>query len=1275
MIELVYGNRTENLLEKLAADLEIKSPGTSLLQPIEIITPNRNMQTWIRLNLAQKLGIAANLHFSYLETYLGGLIEKTCPHLYSLANHDTITGAILAVFENEELLKKIPLKPLRQYLFETFKSEEQSVPPVVNPLELRQTGQGPELKKVQLATRLAGLFQEYTFSRPEMTALWRGDRRGEKHFKPALLKCSENLTSHENFGQTASWQKALWREVFGEEGILDTHPPATGGRWITLDEALLDDELFESFKARGLPTIYVFGVSYVARLFQMLFARLGQVGELKLYVLNPCAEFWEDMETHRELFRRLHIETTLSRCTKKTEPVNEDGEDPFGLLKEENHALSYWGRPGREHIRMMNELTECDFTEAFSDPLSDGANLLPLLQQDILMRAERLIGKKILPTQEKAAEPLAPGDTLKLICAPSVRRETQWVAEEIWRLVEASPGSKTEARLRFSDIAVIVNSAEKDIYLPRIEAAFKACHSLPCSVSDLPATADSNLLETFSLLLRLPFGRFSRAEMLALITRPAITGNFDALKEADITDLAARLNIFFGADRADHQNTYIDEDVFNWDQAVRRLALGAMMTGDKSGENRIFTADEGRWLVEEVSGSAKEKALEFNMLVRSLLTDTRFIAEEEGSLSDWALYFRELAEKYLTITSSADDGQLMRLAQTLARLENFDFGRPVKGKTAAELSLRLLGSLGGFRGQYLAEGVVVSSFLPMRAIPFKVIFLLGLGESLFPALKQRDALDLRSAFRLAGDVNPAERDRYMFLETLLCARQKLYISYVGRDEQTGDSLEPSAVVQELKDILKKGYLGKEGLSEITISPPLRRHDEVLAGENVFSDEAQEEAQIKKLSESWQKAGGNEPAALADGLSAANLTPLFKTITEPEKRAELTKILKLTETEPLELKTPPVVLKEEVSASTPEKQISLSVYQLKQFLLCPLQGWAKTMLNLPEEDDEEEGFLVEEEDFAPDRRTETHLLKSIYSQQSTGGGRQNLYRDTALLYRLQGRLPQGSLSQIYEKQHLEIFKGWTSALNRALPEKSTEELARLFPLKRVRFGHTPWPGEGEITLNPLEVELTPPLSCPGQKPFKVRLTGLSELLSPDQSVSLRLAAGKPPEGKDLYSVGRIFRHLLHGLVDQALLAAAAPEAQAKTEAICLFAQNADTAGFRKLKLKRPEKEAVYAWLSDLLSDLFFKTHAYLLPIEAVSFEYYKHCKDSPYQPDDIRLIKEINKLVQDVWAKFSSLWGPVPQPRTYNPPEPDEAQALAKRRFGLLFDQIYAREGF
>ena len=54
----------------------------------------------------------------------------------------------------------------------------------------------------------------------------------------------------------------------------------------------------------------------------------------------------------------------------------------------------------------------------------------------------------------------------------------------------------------------------------------------------------------------------------------------------------------------------------------------------------------------------------------------------------------------------------------------------------------------------------------MRTLPFRAIFVVGLGANRFPTSEQPNPLDLRHQARKAGDVSPAERDRYLFGDTV-----------------------------------------------------------------------------------------------------------------------------------------------------------------------------------------------------------------------------------------------------------------------------------------------------------------------------------------------------------------------------------------------------------------------------------------------------------------------------------------------------------------------------
>jgi exodeoxyribonuclease V gamma subunit len=783
MIRLVYSNRTEELVAALAEALrERRAAGAHPLEPVDLLVPNRNLEQHLRLALAERLGVAANLRFRRLERFVAELVRESPPAAGSppvarLIDAEALRGGLLALLHDEALLGQPALAPVRSYL----EAPDED---------------GVALRRVQLAARLARLFEEYGYSRPEMLAAW-----------PARATLADGPLA-----VLERWQRALWLALAGPAGLFARHPPAGSGgepgRWVPLGAVTSGALPLPA----GLPPLYVFGVSYVARAFQQLFGRLAATRPVWLFTLNPCQEFWEDVETDREHRRRL---------AGHQAPLPAAEEDPYGLFQDtENQPLRLWGRPGREHVRLLGDLTDCDFVERFVDPAATegaGATLLATIQEDVLRR-EPTGGR---PPRAQWAED---GSVVVLAC-PDPRREVEAVADAIWGLVAASEG--TVAPLRFSDVAVIVNAAARERYLPQVQAVFAEFHGIPCNVADLPFAGERRVAEAARLLLALPFGRFSRAEVLRLMLHPAVRGGSPGLEPEAWSRLAAELGIFHGADHQDLAGTYVDEDLLSWDQGLRRLALGAFLAGPRSGDDRLWegVAADGRTqqvLVADTAATNLESAARFALLARSLLADCRRLREERRPLAAWAAVLRELLARYLT-PAEEEEGDLARCLAALGALERADVaGLPMSGRLASELAAGTLAELRVGRGGLLGEGVAVSTLLPMRAIPFRVVFVLGLGEGEFPAANRRDALDLRAAGRRAGDVTPAERDRYLFLETLLSARQRLILSYVSRDERTGEQLRPSSVVQELLDVLARAYVGAEGVGRLQRQVPARR---------------------------------------------------------------------------------------------------------------------------------------------------------------------------------------------------------------------------------------------------------------------------------------------------------------------------------------------------------------------------------------------------------------------------------------------------------------------
>ena len=148
-----------------------------------------------------------------------------------------------------------------------------------------------------------------------------------------------------------------------------------------------------------------------------------------------------------------------------------------------------------------------------------------------------------------------------------------------------------------------------------------------------------------------------------------------------------------------------------------------------------------------------------------------------------------------------------------------------------------LGSISGGRGDYLTEGVTISALQPMRPIPFRVVYVLGMEEGSFPGRADASSLDLRLLKRRIGDVSVPEKNCYLFLEMLLSVREKLYIGYLSKDLQKDRSIQPCSVVNQLRRVVEQEILPDNSPFRVVDIPLKGSSERYLAEDavNEFSD--------------------------------------------------------------------------------------------------------------------------------------------------------------------------------------------------------------------------------------------------------------------------------------------------------------------------------------------------------------------------------------------------------------------------------------------------------
>lgn len=1140
MIRLHYSNRTEALVRALAERLALRADP---LEPVTIVVPNRAMERWVEMQLAARLGIAANLRFARLERFVAERLAASGEGAPRVVEGAAIEGRLLATLLDRAALEADPaLEPVRAYLGASGESRDATA-----------------RRATQLARRLARLFEEYGYSRARMLDAWAG---GGLELEGT------------SFAATERWQRALWLAVRARAGS-ETEA-------ITLADALASAQPVAGGEA------HVFGVSYVARVFQQAIAALGAESDLHVYALNPCEEFWEDALTGAETRRELR------RARARGE------HDPFALEADvDNALLRAWGRPGREHVAMLDELTGFDAHALFEDP--GDATLLARVQSAILRRA---------PIERGDA--IADG-SIQLLACPSIRRELETVAAEIWALVDAS--QKTERPYRFHEIAVLVNGPDRDRYVPHLEAVFAEAHDLPWNAADLALAARSRVADCALRLIDLPAAPFTRAALLEILAHPLVLARWPEADPARVAALCDRLGVFHGIDARDHRGTYLEgSGLVHWDQAVRRLALGAFMEGGGT-----FPIDGVPLAPEPIAGSdALGQGL--GLLVRSLAADARYARTAQMLPSEWARFFEAMLRSYLVVGEGPEESELRRCLSALSALAARDSGVPVGYVVAAELARVELDALPAARGVPLGDGVVVASLLPMRAIPFRAVFVLGLGEGRFPARELETGLDLRAAGRRPGDVSLDERDRYTFLETLLCARERLTLSWVARDEQSGEARQPSSVVSAIEEAL--------GAKLPRLAPPLRRHEDLGA------DPIRAHALPSAAEEARARAeGAPHRRALADARF-------------PEAALAL-----LADTDPRRaLLAMPSVPPRGADAREREEEETrerVSIEAIRRFLECPIQGHARLVIG---QDQDEVDAAAEDEPFEAGRLERDRVLEEVFldALDHDDAAIDALYDARVARSAARGAWPIGTLASLRRDVDRRDLLAWRRGYAR-------------FPagtrIHRVRLGASVQ--RGDVVVERPHPALDIVL---GGGEAKVEVVGATRwILSTGDS--LRVTTSAKLEGEGERARVEQLRYALRAFVDHAVLAASGISSGNTRRAWVL---DRCEGGPISVQLAPMRKEAASRWLAGVLDDLRQGPHGVFLPCEAVlrSEQLFTRGHDRPSE----ELARSIEQ-VRTKWDGGSSRFGPVRDAALHPAPEPQRALAIAGRRFKAFFDHL------
>jgi exodeoxyribonuclease V gamma subunit len=226
----------------------------------------------------------------------------------------------------------------------------------------------------------------------------------------------------------------------------------------------------------------------------------------------------------------------------------------------------------------------------------------------------------------------------------------------------------------------------------------------------------------------------------------------------------------------------------------------------------------------EVGGLEAELAGSLAHLLQALVTWWA-VASTAATPAIWAQRCRSLLADMARCTTDPDKQALRALEDGLVTwqdaCEASGFAEDVSLVVAGAAWLEAV-ETPSLNQRFRAGGVTFCTLMPMRAIPFEVVCLLGMNDGDYPRRGNRSDFDLMG---LPGNNRPGDRsrredDRQLMLEALLSARQVFYVSWCGRSVRDNSEQPPSVLVSQLRDYLSSGW-GKAVVTSRTTQHPLQ----------------------------------------------------------------------------------------------------------------------------------------------------------------------------------------------------------------------------------------------------------------------------------------------------------------------------------------------------------------------------------------------------------------------------------------------------------------------
>ncbi|MGF0115320.1 exodeoxyribonuclease V subunit gamma [Promicromonospora sp. Marseille-Q5078] len=760
MLHVHRSERSDALVAPLADVLA--EPPDDPFTPDVVAVPTRGIERWLAQRLSHRLGVGTGAG--------GSSGAGVCANVDFSSPSRLVASALTAVTGVEP--DDDPWRRAR-LVWPVLETVDASLDEAWAAPLARYVGEaGDEVRRsrrLSLAQRVAELFAAYAQQRPGLLARW--------------LDGADEDGAGAPVPDDLAWQPRLWRRV---RELVDAPGPAE-----VLAEAVA--ALRADPGAVDLPArLSVFGPTRLPEDQRQVLGALALHRDVHLWLPHPSPALWDSVAA------LVADPSTGSGGTGVVGPRRDD------LPPAARHALL--ASTARDSVELQLRLSGAlDASDAEVPEVAVTRHTAPAPPATLL---GALQGALRADDPDAPARTLDPADRSVQVHACHGRaRQVEVLREVLTGMFAADP------TLEPRDVIVLCPDVES--FAPLVTATFGAApdgvtqvhpgQRLRVSLADRGPGVINPVLGVLATLLRLADGRVTASEVLDLATTEPVRRRF-RLSDDDLDrwrDWAVEVGVRWGEDGSRRARFGIDPRVRQgtWDAALDRVLLGVAMAEEDS---RFV----GPALpLDDVGSTDVDVAGRFAELVSRL---TGLLADLDGThpLEHW-LDALDRAVTLLTDPAPDDAWQSVQARRVLGDVRAAGAGRPAAtaggGLRLEDVRALLADRLAGrpTRAGFRTGALTVCSLEPMRAVPHRVVCLLGMEDGAFPRSATPDGDDLLARGACLGERDRRSEDRQIFLDALTAAREHLVVLHSGADERTGADRPPAVPVAELLDALDR----------------------------------------------------------------------------------------------------------------------------------------------------------------------------------------------------------------------------------------------------------------------------------------------------------------------------------------------------------------------------------------------------------------------------------------------------------------------------------------